>query len=399
MRETYRDCPAESFRLLGGPLTLAGDAGGDPAGGESGEDTIPVRLLARTAEAVDHPYWGRIIHDLEGMSIDGDRVPIDNRHDPDQVIGYAEKFERKRAGLFATGALVPFGDDSAREIAYKAARGVPYQASIDFRGPTVIEELSEGTSTKVNGRAFKGPGYVVRQWKLRAIAICELGADPGTRAIFEDDGPATIRVLVRQNDNESEGSMSAPTKPPADEPVTRKGLFEILGGLFSGQRQEEPAEAPPTTPEAAPVTPEAPAAAMAADSGDEIEEAELARQRAAEAARLRSEASAEAQAEIKRFSEAFGEAGLAYYSARKSFEAAAVEHIAALNATIEDQRKKLASVDRGEDRPANFTPEDGEDGPSARAQEFQSRLGERLGRFAAGIRLPRRADGRGNGKR
>lgn len=116
--------------------------------------TAPITLVARSGEAVCHWYWGNVVHDLGGMTVAKPRIPLDYCHDDDEVIGYANKFDTSTGELVATGALIPYSpdpDDKATEIIYKAQQGVPYEASIFFDGPLVVEEVSENATTFVNG--------------------------------------------------------------------------------------------------------------------------------------------------------------------------------------------------------------------------------------------------------
>ncbi len=152
--------------------------------GEPAEDAelIPIEILARTGNEIEHWYWGRVVHDLAGVKPAKDQIPLDYCHSDDELLGFADRLEVTDRGLVAKGQLVPFGNtDRASEISHKARRGVPYEASIDFRGGGLqLEEIAADQSTEVNGRTFVGPGVVIRSWPLRAIAICPYGADPGT---------------------------------------------------------------------------------------------------------------------------------------------------------------------------------------------------------------------------
>ena len=179
-------------------LEIPGDAA--LACGENGENakSAPVQLLARTGDAIDHWYWGPIVHDLDGMSIARGRVLIDWRHDREEQLGYLNKFETSTGDLVARGALVPYkGDDRAAEIAYKSREGVPYQASIEFGGELVLEEVAEGQTVTVNQREMTGPLTVFREWELEAVAICPFGADPNTVTQALDGGDGR-RVSIKK---------------------------------------------------------------------------------------------------------------------------------------------------------------------------------------------------------
>ncbi len=154
--------------------------------GDNGENakTAPVRLVARSGKAIEHWFWGRVVHDLAGMHLHKSRVPIDYVHDSKEIVGYLNKFDSTSGNLVTSGALVPFKDsDRATEIVHKMKAGVPYEASIFFGGDGIkIEDVPEGMVAKVNGYQFDGPGIIVREWPLRGVAICPYGADANTES-------------------------------------------------------------------------------------------------------------------------------------------------------------------------------------------------------------------------
>jgi hypothetical protein len=165
-----------------------------------------LRLVARSGQPIEHWFWGRIVHDLSGMRLHKNRLPVDYVHDPKEIIGYLNRFEIENGDLVTSGALVPFKDnDRATEIMHKMDAGVPYEASINFGGDGIkVEDIAEGQTTSVNGFQFDGPGVVVREWPLRGVAICPYGADMNTEsATFAAGKSKTIKAAV----------VSAPRKP------------------------------------------------------------------------------------------------------------------------------------------------------------------------------------------
>ena len=162
--------------------------------GDNGDDakTAPLHLVALSGKMIDHWWYGPIIHDLAGMT-HKPRIPVDYRHDPDQVIGYVNKFETGSNQLVLDGALVPFGDsDRATELIHKNKNGVPYQASIDWRpsrpGEVRIQVIGKNESVEVNGHTVTGPCRIVRKWKLGGVAVCPYGADDGTKTKVQNAG-------------------------------------------------------------------------------------------------------------------------------------------------------------------------------------------------------------------
>jgi len=178
-----RDVPVSALMLTCGDFVFA----------ESGPDaqTFPFTMKARSGGVINHWYWGRIVHDMAGMQLRKPTCPIDYCHHETEVIGVGEKFAAGNDGLNVSGQLVALAadpSDRAYEVATKAKNRIPFEASIDWRGPGIlIEEVGEGVSVEVNGQTFEGPLTVVRKWPLRAIAVCPYGADSNTSTQFSDE--------------------------------------------------------------------------------------------------------------------------------------------------------------------------------------------------------------------
>jgi hypothetical protein len=210
--QTTKNVPAAALVFNLGVFQFAEDV--STGGGADGKN-VPVKLLARTGQPIKHWYWGNVVHDLAGMKLHKDTLPIDYCHEADEVIGYLDKFDTTSGDLVATGALVPFAaEDRAQEVAFKSKNKVPYEASINFNGgPLRLEELEQGTSAAVNGQVVQGPALIIREWTLRGVAICPYGADMNTKTEFaransaKDDG--TIDVTIFKS---AGGSMSQPNK-------------------------------------------------------------------------------------------------------------------------------------------------------------------------------------------
>lgn len=178
-----------------------GSAENDLPDGESATDgqtqTAPVSILARTKNVNDHWYWGRCVHDLDGMT-SKPSVPIDYSH-RDEVIGAADRFSVVETGLEASGNLVlnpADPKDRASEVLRNGKAGVPYEASIWF-DEISIEKVGDGQSVDVNGETFEGPGVVFRKWKLKAVTISPHGQDSGTETKFSaSDETATVTYVA-----------------------------------------------------------------------------------------------------------------------------------------------------------------------------------------------------------
>jgi hypothetical protein len=159
---------------------------------------VPIRILARSGEAIEHPYWGKIVHDLAGMKPRKDRIQLDFCHWEWETVGYADGFDVTTGDLVVTGELVSTHEsDEASRIIAKGHAGIPYEASIDFNGPGLrLEELGEGTSAVVNGRTVEGPAVIVREWPLRSVAICPYGADHNSESEFSASGDGLVSVPI-----------------------------------------------------------------------------------------------------------------------------------------------------------------------------------------------------------
>lgn len=211
--------PAAALRCVVGSFEL-GDNG-------EGAKTAPFRMVARTGNSIDHWYWGKVVHDLAGMRLHKDRLPIDYVHDDKEVIGYANRFDVESGDLEVSGALVPYRDnDRASEIVHKSREGVPYEASINFGGDGIaIEEFKPGELVNVNGREFAGPVTVIRQWPLRGIAICPYGADANTSTSFADAPQCEVTVM-KHNETKLDATPEAEAEVQVTEAVEVVEVFD-----------------------------------------------------------------------------------------------------------------------------------------------------------------------------
>lgn len=183
----------------------------------NGTTRYPVRMVARTGDALWHWYWGNVIHDMAGLQ-HADRIAIDHAHDAQQPLGFINQFDIVNGDLVLSGELVAVSDsDQVHQLVAKAKGGVPYQASIFFQALSE-EDLKPGATALVNGRQINGPGVIIRQWKLRGMAMCLYGQDPNTSTEL------AARFGVRPIPEER--SMSQNPNPPTQplQPATKTGL-------------------------------------------------------------------------------------------------------------------------------------------------------------------------------
>lgn len=363
--DQVREYPADAFYLACDAFELQHDNSADA-------ETVPFRMVVRSREPVLHYGWPPIYHDFAGVR-HKQRIPIDYEHE--QVIGYGDRFEVTEVGLEVAGALVPYEDDKAREVAHRARAGVPYEASIFWGGPGIkIEEVESRAKAEVNGLEVNGPAMIVREWPLRGAAVCPYGADYGTLTQFKNTDTVSVTVF------QSKGAIEMATKdvqtvpgPESDTAIVAAeelGVLQKLTGALTrliglGEKQETPDESVPDVPE---VIRSKPWIQQGAESVD----ADAVKQEVAN--------------EMKRFIHCFGTDGATWFAEGKTFEEAALLRIRRLTEEKAGLEKKLAALDLGEDEAAEFVSD--EDPNAKRVRQFSGNLGDNLGRMAASIRMP-----------
>jgi hypothetical protein len=332
---TTRKVPRSALGFDIGPLKFKAAEGETPKG-----DTHPVSLLARSAQPIQHWYWGAVIHDMDGFQPAAPSVPLDYCHDDTEVIGFLDTFDAGKEGLACDGQVVPFGDDDrASEIIFKAGKGVPYQASIYFDDQELnIEEVPAGMSAKVNGYTQPGPATIFRKWKLRGVAVCPYGYDKNT----------STRL--------SNGSLA--------------GEVDLPISLTQSPTMEKATPAVENTTELATKPAEKPATPAV-------------------------DARAEFKATLAKFTEKFGAAnGAAWAAEGLTYEEALEKHVTELAKKVEtvntqntELTTKLAAIPRGEEKPASFATnekhEGGNNTPNKAAQLSA------VGKFAAELKMPK----------
>lgn len=335
--------PANAFGLKLGAYEFASPA--------AGAKTAPIKLTASSGVPFNHWYWGRIVFDYAGMKTTKERLTLDYCHREDEVVGYADSVDTSGGELIVSGEIVSAMEgDRAAELLVKGPAGVPYEASIKFDrwNHLVLESYQEGASVEVNGQTLFGPLTVIRQCMLRGIAVCPYGADPYTDSEFSDKSPSAGDLVDVTIQSHEEDLMSETTKP--DEK-----------------------------------TPEQIRAELAAQSADYI-------------SRFGGDRGAKWFAETKPLVDCYSEFVSSLREEHKAeLKAAEDKHAAAiadLNGKLEasDKRSKeaedrLASISLGEKTPVAGTPAK-IDVPT----KLSMSLGEPLARFAAGMKLPKKAD-------
>jgi len=313
-RTTTKQVPASALQFSVGAFELASN-------GESAK-SAPFRMVARSGKPIEHWFWGNVVHDLDGMRLHKNRLPIDYAHDAKEVIGYANHFESESGDLVVSGALVPFKDsDRATEIIHKQREGVPYEASINFGGDGIkLEEVRHGQSVQVNGYQFSGPGVVIREWPLRGIAICPYGADANTSTEFAAQTQCLVEITEAEMPEEQEQLTAA-----------------HLENNQEAQQQEAEAQA-----------------VDAAQPADLDTVAEVVADEAATVEAAATELTG--RSEGQRFLEAFGDQGGVWFAQGKTFSEATDLYVAALKSENESLKQRLsARRGEGESEPVEFS--------------------------------------------
>lgn len=313
-RTTTKQVPASALQFSVGAFELASN-------GESAK-SAPFRMVARSGKPIEHWFWGNVVHDLDGMRLHKNRLPIDYAHDAKEVIGYANHFESESGDLIVSGALVPFKDsDRATEIIHKQREGVPYEASINFGGDGIrLEEVRDGQSVQVNGYQFSGPGVVIREWPLRGIAICPYGADANTSTEFAAQTQFLVEITEAEMPEEQEQLTAA-----------------HLENNQEAQQQEAEAQA-----------------VDAAQPADLDTVAEVVADEAATVEAAATELTG--RSEGQRFLEAFGDQGGVWFAQGKTFSEATDLYVAALKSENESLKQRLsARRGEGESEPVEFS--------------------------------------------
>lgn len=338
----------------------------------SGDEPARVKILARSAKPIEHWYYGLVIHDMAGMFQPKPSIPLDYCHRDDEVLGHADTFNADpAAGLTVEGPIIPFTkDDRASEVLFRAAKGTPYEASINFAGDGVkLEILAEGQVATVNGGTIEGPATIVRQWPLRGVALCPYGADSNTSAQFADQGRTVPVTYLTQEAPTMPGTATAPEAPATE--TTPATTAEAPKTETPAETKPAPVAETTTTETPAETTPAATAETPAPAAANEL-----------------------SQAPGQKYLDAFGPAGAMYFAQGKTFEESqklfaqqTADELKALKAENAQLRAQFSAL-RGESAPVSFQPE--QTAEQRKAAELSAKTGnDNLAKLAASIKLPK----------
>jgi len=187
----------------------------------NGEDARSARvtLQALSGKVLEHPFFGKVIQDLAGMT-HRDKIALDYMHNPNELVGYANNFDTSNGTLTVSGALVPQKTHKrVEEIIENIHAGIPYEASIYFPpshpGDMEIEEVEDDDEVEVNGQKYTGPLTIFRRWSLRGCAVCPHGMDATTHAFLQaNDMKKEIEIsVIKTKERKSNMDKNKDPKP------------------------------------------------------------------------------------------------------------------------------------------------------------------------------------------
>jgi hypothetical protein len=225
-------------------------ASSEPVTAHAGEETnksLKVHAKLRSREPIFHPMFkAPVIHDFATMTMPN-RIAMDDEHGAE--IGYLRP-SLTQYGIEADGVVFHNDDDpqhSANRIQWNLRNNIPQQASIDFRGAYKVEAIPAGKTVVVNGTPRVGPLFCIRDWTLKAAAICKVGVDNSTKAeaIFSIEA-----FTVKETPVETPAAVVEEVKPiSAEKPVEAQAEGDKANPAQLAEGQK-PVEAPPAaTPE------------------------------------------------------------------------------------------------------------------------------------------------------
>jgi len=123
-------------------------------------------------------YDTPVVIDLAGMSAEMP-LPALMDHDHAMIVGHCDEADKAEASLKLAGVVSGVGGECADKMLMMAANGFPWRASVGAM-PLELEWVGDGTTTKVNGKSFKGPLYVARKSELKEVSFVAVAADGRT---------------------------------------------------------------------------------------------------------------------------------------------------------------------------------------------------------------------------
>jgi hypothetical protein len=328
-----------------------------------------VTLVARTGD-VAQLFWGPTVHDFAGMRVKS-KIPLDYAHNPHDSIGYLNKFETGTGDLVCSGAVVPVGAE-AIELVQKLDAGVPYEASIEFGDDCLLEYVDEGYTATVNGREFHGPLTIVREWTLKAVAICKFGQDGNTSSELQMSAEKNhkgergflYRFSKQQRGDTQMDQTNEETQVAAVEAVD---AVEQPEAVATAEAEATWLSANESIPAEVTATVEAEKPAEAEKNDEPVHEfvhtASDGKQSLSVGAydqivdrALKAVEAVDPRAEFKQFVTEFGgDRAADYYAKGLTMSQATSEYVKSLKADNDQMKTRLAAMSRGADKPISFS--------------------------------------------
>jgi len=165
------------------------------AEGEEASKPKRFTMTAYTGGAMVVGYYGApVVIDLAGLSAAAP-LPILMDHDTSKIVGHADDVTVGAQSLTLSG-IVSGASMESSQVVESAGMGFPWKASVGAR-PDKMEFFDETTTTKVNGKTFKGPVYVARKATLGEVSFVAMAAD----------GKTSAKVAARAAYPQGEGKM------------------------------------------------------------------------------------------------------------------------------------------------------------------------------------------------
>jgi hypothetical protein len=251
-----------------------------------------------------------------------------------------------------------------------------------------LEKLAAGMVAVVNGREMEGPCVIVREWRLNAVAVCPVGADPNTVTQFSANHPGEpVEVVLVTTEAGSSTPEPAATASELTA-LTREQFAETLARFTAEFGTENGSEwaAAGLTYEAALESHRRVSSAAHEPVGTAGESTTLIREQFA--------------ATLAQFVAEFGQDnGSEWAAAGLTHEAALERQCDVLSAKLESLRAakdadlarlehKLAALDL-EEMPPRVQEVDHARAASSRPTDLAMKIGPNLAKFAQGIKLPK----------
>ncbi len=187
--------PSSAFGFTDGSVSFVA--------GPDGKKNVEITAYSGK-DIIGHWYWRKLAIDLAGMKLPKKNYPVLEDHNLTRKIGFTNK-PIVRDYQLVHDNMTFVDTEASAEFQRLSDQGFPYQASIYGR-PSLIEEITEGQSTNVNGRKFTGPGFIWRDWIYKEVSVCVFGADTNTKAKALDEGEEDVefRFLELENNEETE---------------------------------------------------------------------------------------------------------------------------------------------------------------------------------------------------